>query len=76
MMGLAAGCGGTGKRALVKFLRAALDEALDSKIPVPQGEHPDIHAVHAAWTAYFAADRAHYQKTIQKYADLMQGGHE
>jgi hypothetical protein len=76
MMGVASGSGGAGKTALVHFLRAALEEALDSKIPPPQGEHRDIHAVHAAWKVYFAADRAHYEKTIQKYADLMSGGHE
>jgi hypothetical protein len=75
MIGAAAGTGGTGKKALIPFLRRALRESLDNDIPQPWGQdYPDIHAYHAAATAYLAADFSHYEQTVQKYANLMNSG--
>jgi hypothetical protein len=73
-IGIHAGTGGSGKWALAKFLRRALRETLDFEAPKPwDEEHADIHAFHQASMDYFAADRAHYERTIQKYADLLVG---
>ena len=77
MIGSAAGTGGTGKKALIPFLRRALRHTLDNDIPQPwDADYPDIHAFHEAATAYFAADHQHYEKMIQKYADFLNGGAE
>lgn len=71
-IGLAAGTGGTGKWALAKFLKRALRESLDYDCPQPCGkDYPSIHEFHQASMEYFAADRAHYERTVQKYADLL-----
>jgi hypothetical protein len=79
LMGLAAGTGGTGKMALVHLLRRALRESLDNDLVQPgsNGEYyASIDEFHEASMAFFAADRAHYQKAIQKYADILNGGPE
>jgi len=74
-IGLAAGTGGSGKKALIPFLRRALDEAINHDLTQPTiDDYPDIHAFHEASMAFFAADYALYQKAIQKFADLMNGG--
>jgi len=75
-IGLAAGTGGTGKAALIPFLRRALRESLDDGLVQPGPEFTDIHEFHAASMDYFAASYAHYEKTIQKCADLINGGSE
>ena len=75
LMGQAAGTGGTGKKALIPFLRRALREALDNNIPQPwDNQYPDMDVFHEAAMVFFQADNEHYEKTIQKYADLMNGG--
>jgi hypothetical protein len=74
LIGLAAGTGGTGKKALIPFLRKALRDALHDDLPQPWGEqYPDIDAFHEAAMAYFAASHSHYETMIQKYANLMNG---
>ena len=71
-IGLAGGSGGTGKWALAKFLKRALREALDYDCPQPCWEpHQSIHEFHEATMAFFAADYAHYERTVQKYANLL-----
>ena len=55
MIGSAPGTGGSGKKALIPFLRRALRHTLDNDIPQPWANIiPDIHAFHQAATAYFA----------------------
>lgn len=77
MMGFAAGTGGAGKKALVPLLRRALREALDHELVQPDlKDYPDIDAFHQASMAFFAADYALYEKAIQKYADILNGGAE
>jgi hypothetical protein len=76
MVGAAAGTGGTGKKALIPFLRRALRESLDDGLIQPGSEYSDIHEFHAASMDYFAASHAHYEKTVQKYSNLMNGGPE
>lgn len=73
-IGMWAGTGGSGKWALAKMLRHALEEAL-SYDGEPPWEQPfdDIHVLHQAATDYFSADWAHYNRTIQKYADILNG---
>jgi len=74
-IGLAAGTGGTGRKALIPFLRRALRESLDHDIPKPWGlKYPDLETFHETAMAYFAASHNHYEKTIQKYANLMNCG--
>ena len=74
LMGLAAGTGGSGKKALTPFLRRALRDALDDDLPQPWGEHyADIDAFHDAAMAYFAASQNRYETMIEKYASLMNG---
>ena len=71
-IGLAAGSGGTGKWALAKFLRKALREALDHDYVQPCGyDYPDIHTFHTASMEFFAASYDHYERAVQKYADLL-----
>jgi hypothetical protein len=73
-IGMYAGTGGSGKWALAKFLRRALRETLDYEGPAPWGQpYADIHEFHEAAMDYFAADRAHYERSIQKYADILNG---
>ncbi len=75
LVGAAAGTGGSGKDALVPFLRKALREALDDGLIQPTGEGcADIHEYHKVSMDFFAASYNHYEKTIQKYADLLNGG--
>jgi len=74
-IGLAAGTGGTGRKALIPFLRRALRESLDHDIPQPWGlKYPDLETFHETAMTYFAASHNHYEKTIQKYANLMNCG--
>ena len=73
-IGMYAGTGGSGKWALAKFLRRALREALDYDGTPPWGkQYADIHEFHQVAMDYFAADYAHYERTIQKYADILNG---
>lgn len=73
-IGMWAGTGGSGKWAIAKTLRQALSEYLDYDRRPPWGQDfPDIHELHAAAMDYFAGDFAHYQRTIQKYADILGG---
>lgn len=73
-IGLAAGTGGSGKWALAKMLRKALRESLDSGITPPWGQKfGSIDLLHEAAMNYFNADYAHYEKTVQKYADILNG---
>ena len=54
--------------------RRALRESRDYEAPKPwDQQHADIHAFHEAAMDYFAADFAHYEKAVQKYADLLVG---
>jgi hypothetical protein len=74
LIGLMAGSGGTGKCALIRFLRKGLREALDDGLVQPTSGYGDIHEFHAASMTYFEASYAHYLNAVQKYADLMNGG--
>lgn len=76
LIGAAAESGGAGKAALINFLRKALREALDDGLIQPTSGYPDIGAFHAASMDYFAASYAHYEKTIVKYASMMNGDAE
>ena len=74
LIGVAAGTGGTGKKALTAFLRRALRAALDDDLPQPWGkQYADIDAFHEAAMGYFAASHSHYETMIQKYANLLNG---
>jgi hypothetical protein len=76
-MAIAAGTGGIGKKALVPLLRRALREALDNDLVQPHiKDYPDIDAFHQASMAYFADDYGLYEKAVQKYADIINGGPE
>jgi len=73
-IGMYAGTGGSGKWALAKFLRRALRETLDYEGPTPwERTYSTIDDFHCAAMDYFAADRAHYERSIQKYADILNG---
>ena len=73
-IGMYAGTGGSGKWALAKFLRRALRESLDYDGQAPWGQqYPTVDRYHEAAMDYFAADMAHYYRTIQKYADILNG---
>lgn len=69
----AAGTGGTGKKALINFLRKALRESLDDGLVQPSSGYDSIDTFHAASMDYFANSYAHYEQTIAKYANLMNG---
>jgi hypothetical protein len=75
LIGFASGTGGSGKWALAKFLRRALREALDDGLTPPWVRHsyPDLDAFHAAAMGYFDASFRHYERTIQKYGDILNG---
>ena len=73
LIGYMAGTGGTGKCALIRFLRKALREALDDGLMQPTSGFADIHEFHAASMEYFRASYSHYQKTVAKYARIMNG---
>jgi hypothetical protein len=73
-IGLAAGTGGTGKWALAKFLRHALHDALHNDIRPPWGQKfGSLDETHNAAMSYFEADYAHYERAVQKYADILGG---
>ena len=72
-IGLAAGTGGTGKWALAKFLKKALRSALESPTRMPSPEGKDLYSYHSAAMAFFEADRRHYQKAVQYFADILGG---
>lgn len=73
-IGTHAGTGGSGKWALAKLLRRALREALDDGLAQPDWlPGQTLHDFHAASMAYFAASYAHYERTVQKYADILGG---
>ena len=71
-IGIAAGTGGSGKVALAKFLRRALRESLDYDGTWDQ-PFGSIDEFHKAAMSYFDSDFAHYERTIQKYADILNG---
>ena len=73
-IGLAAGTGGTGKWALAKFLRQVLHDALHNDIRPPWGQKfGSLDGTHNAAMSYFEADYAHYERAVQKYADILGG---
>ena len=73
-IGLAAGTGGSGKWALARFLRRALRESLDYDGTQPWSrDYSTLDEFHAASMDYFAADYAHYERAVQKYADILAG---
>lgn len=75
MIGALAGTGGSGKWALAKFLRRALRDALDDGLEAPWVRHsyPDLATLHQAAMGWFDASYAHYERAVQKYADILNG---
>ena len=73
LIGLAAKTGGNGKKALIPFLRKALRESLDDGLVQPCGGFSDIDEFHQASMDYFAASYSHYERSVQKYANLLNG---
>lgn len=73
LIGYLAGTGGTGKCALIRFLRKALREALDDGLVQPTSGYENMDAFHVASMDYFSASYAHYEKTVAIYANIMNG---
>lgn len=73
-IGLAAGTGGKGKAALLKFLSAMIEEGLATISPVPA---PDGFASVDEWHEHVAAswqtDEAELCQVLEKYAHLLVG---
>jgi len=73
-IGMWAGTGGSGKWAIAKMLRRALREALDYEGVQPDWEPGQtLEEFHQASMSYFEADHLHYERAIQKYADILNG---
>ena len=73
LIGFMAGTGGTGRCALIRFLRKALREALDDGLVQPSSGYATIDAFHAASLDYFEASYSHYEKAVAKYAAILNG---
>lgn len=76
LIGFMAGTGGTGKCALIRFLRKALRDALDDGLVQPGSGYASIDEFHSASMDYFEASYAHYERVIARYAKLMNGEKE
>lgn len=74
VMGVVAGTGGTGKKALLRLLRACLEEVLEWDHPLPRPEEcVSLDEWHAEAMAAFAAEAAREEGIFAYYADILDG---
>lgn len=74
LMGIAAGTGGTGKKALIKVLAKFLTEALEplASLP-PRADYDSLEAWHLAAMATWQTDEARLCELLTIYADILDG---
>lgn len=73
-MGVAAGTGGTGKKALMNLLHGCLEEILAWEHPLPRPEEcGSVDEWHAAAMAAFAGEAAREEAVLERYATIIDG---